>query len=145
MRILSSKTSPTSLSQPLGHQATASNFCYCQAMRVASSSSMSGSHQRTLGAILERAMAPHSSTLAWKIHGQRSLVGCRLWGRTESDTTEATSQQQQQRAISKVPWNQSKVREHSPKEALRTSSEWHLSNTIGLPLYILIQRNSRAD
>ena len=23
-------------------------------------------------------------------HGQRSLVGCRLWGRTESDTTEAT-------------------------------------------------------
>ena len=89
-------------------------------------------------------MAPHSSTLAWKIpwmeesgrlqsmgslrvghdrmtslslftfmhwrrkwqptpvflpgesRGQRSLVGCRLWGRTESDTTEATSQQQQQ-------------------------------------------------
>ena len=23
--------------------------------------------------------------------GQRSLVGCRLWGRTESDTTEATA------------------------------------------------------
>ena len=83
-------------------------------------------------------MAPHSSTLAWKIsrteepgrlqpmgslrvghdsetslslftsmhwrrkwqltpvflpgesQGQRSLVGCRLWGRTVSDTTEAT-------------------------------------------------------
>ena len=83
-------------------------------------------------------MAPHSSTLAWKIPwmeelgglqsmgslrvghdratslsfftsmhwrrrcqptpiflsgeswGQRSLVGCRLWGRTESDTTEMT-------------------------------------------------------
>ena len=28
--------------------------------------------------------------------GQRSLVGCRLWGRTESDTTEATQQEQQQ-------------------------------------------------
>ena len=28
--------------------------------------------------------------------GLRSLVGCRLWGRTESDTTEATQQQQQQ-------------------------------------------------
>ena len=88
-------------------------------------------------------MAPHSSTLAWKIpwmeepggpqsmgslrvrqdsasslslftfmhwrkwqptpvflpgesHGRGSLVGCRLWGRTESDTTEATQQQQQQ-------------------------------------------------
>ena len=80
-------------------------------------------------------MAPHSSTLAWKIpwmeepgmhgvtegrtrlsdftslftfmrwrrkwqptpvflpgesQGRGSLVGCRLWGRTESDTTEAT-------------------------------------------------------
>ena len=89
-------------------------------------------------------MAPHSSTLAWKIpwveepgrlqsmgslrvghdwvtslslftfmhwrrkwqptlvflpgesQGWGSLVGCRLWGRTESDTTEATQQQQQQ-------------------------------------------------
>ena len=87
---------------------------------------------------LEKAMAPHSSTLAWKIpwteepgnlqsmgslgvghdwatslslftfmhwrrkwqptpaflpeesQGQGSLVGCRLWGRTESDTTEVT-------------------------------------------------------
>ena len=86
----------------------------------------------------EKAMAPHSSTLAWRspwtenprrlqsmgllrvrhdwatslslftlMHwrrkwqptsvflpgeswGQRSLVGCRLWGRTESDTTEVT-------------------------------------------------------
>ena len=28
--------------------------------------------------------------------GRRSLVGCRLWGRTESDTTEVTYQQQQQ-------------------------------------------------
>ena len=88
--------------------------------------------------ISEKAMAPHSSTLAWKIpwteepvrlqsmgslrvghdwatslslftfihwrrkwqptpvflpgesQGRRSLVGCRLWGRTESDTTEVT-------------------------------------------------------
>ena len=28
-------------------------------------------------------------------HEQRSLVGCRPWGRTESDTTEATEQKQQ--------------------------------------------------
>ena len=28
--------------------------------------------------------------LAWRIQGQRSLVGCCLWGRTESDTTEVT-------------------------------------------------------
>ena len=33
-------------------------------------------------------MAPHSSTLAWKIHGRRSLVGCSPWGPWESDTTE---------------------------------------------------------
>ena len=39
---------------------------------------------------LEKAMARHSSTLAWKIHGWRSLVGFHLWGHTESDTTEAT-------------------------------------------------------
>ena len=36
----------------------------------------------------EKAMAPHSSTLAWKIHGRRSLVGCSPWGHEESDTTE---------------------------------------------------------
>ena len=36
-------------------------------------------------------MATHSSVLAWKSQGQGSLVGCRLWGRTESDTTEACS------------------------------------------------------
>ena len=92
-------------------------------------------------------MAPHSSTLAWKIpwteepgklqsigswrvghdwatslslftfmhwrrkwqptpvflpgesHWRGSLVGCRLWGRTESDTTAATQQQQQQQQM----------------------------------------------
>ena len=32
--------------------------------------------------------------------GQRSLVGCCLWGRTDLDTTEATQQQQQQSFIS---------------------------------------------
>ena len=40
-------------------------------------------------------MATHSSVLAWRIQGRGSLVGCHLWGRTESDTTEATQQQQQ--------------------------------------------------
>ena len=66
----------------------------------------------------EKAMATHSSTLAWKIpwtslslftfmhwrrkwqptsvflpgesQGRGSLVGCRLWGLTESDMTEVT-------------------------------------------------------
>ena len=45
---------------------------------------------------LEKEMATHSSVLAWRIPGMGRLVGCRLWGRTESDTTEATWQQQQQ-------------------------------------------------
>ena len=35
-------------------------------------------------------MAPYSSTLAWKIPWMEEL-----WGRTESDTTEVTQQQQQ--------------------------------------------------
>ena len=37
---------------------------------------------------LEKDMATHSSILAWKSHGQRSLVGYSPWGRKESDTTE---------------------------------------------------------
>ena len=35
-----------------------------------------------------KAMAPHSSALAWKTQGRRSLVGYSPWGREESDTTE---------------------------------------------------------
>ena len=36
----------------------------------------------------EKEMATHSSILAWRIHGQRSLVGYSPWGHKESDTTE---------------------------------------------------------
>ena len=43
---------------------------------------------------LEKEMATHSSVLPGESQGRGSLVGCRLWGRTESDTTEATKQQQ---------------------------------------------------
>ena len=35
-----------------------------------------------------KARAPHSRLLPGKSHGRRSLVGCSLWGRKESDTTE---------------------------------------------------------
>ena len=35
-------------------------------------------------------MAPHSSVLHGESRGRGSLVGCHLWGRTESDTTEVT-------------------------------------------------------
>ena len=36
---------------------------------------------------LEKEMATHSSVLAGESQGQGSLVGCHLWGRTETDTT----------------------------------------------------------
>ena len=39
---------------------------------------------------LEKEMATHSMFLPGESHGRRSLVGCSPWGRTESDTTEAT-------------------------------------------------------
>ena len=41
-----------------------------------------------LEGMLEKAMATHSSNLAWKIPWTRSLVGCSPWSREESDTTE---------------------------------------------------------
>ena len=44
-------------------------------------------------------MATHSSVLAWRIPGTGELMGCRLWGHTELDMTEATLQQQQQLVI----------------------------------------------
>ena len=39
---------------------------------------------------LEKEMATHSSVLPGESQGRGSLVGCHLWGRTESGTTEAT-------------------------------------------------------
>ena len=39
---------------------------------------------------LEKEMAAHSSVLAWRSPGTAELVGCLLWGHTESDTTEVT-------------------------------------------------------
>ena len=39
---------------------------------------------------LEKEMATHFSVLAWRIPGMGEPGGLPLWGRTESDTTEAT-------------------------------------------------------
>ena len=38
----------------------------------------------------KRKWQPTPVFLSWESHGRRSLVGCSPWGRTESDTTEAT-------------------------------------------------------
>ena len=43
-----------------------------------------------------RKWQPTPVFLPGESQGRESLVGCRLWGRTELDTTEATEQQQQQ-------------------------------------------------
>ena len=52
-------------------------------LKQLSSSSSRDSHP-------EKAMAPHSSTLAWKIPWMEEPGGCHLWGHTELDTTEVT-------------------------------------------------------
>ena len=44
-------------------------------------------------------MPTHSSVLAGESQGQGSLVGCGLWGHTESDTTEETYPQQRQQYL----------------------------------------------
>ena len=43
-----------------------------------------------------RKWQPTPVFLPGESQGRGSLVGCRLWGLTESDTTEVTQQQQQQ-------------------------------------------------
>ena len=60
------------------------------AQTVKSLSAMQETQVRSLGweDPLEKEMAVHSSTLAWKIPWRWSLVGYRPWGRKESDTTE---------------------------------------------------------
>ena len=49
-----------------------------------------GDRVRSLGQddSLEKEMATHSGTLAWKVHGRRNLIGSSPWGHKESDTTE---------------------------------------------------------
>ena len=54
------------------------------------------------GHCLAKALAPAFLSVALvpgESQGWGSLVGCRLWGRTELDTTEATQQQQQQQHV----------------------------------------------
>ena len=81
----------------------------------------------------EKAMAPHSSTLAWRIPG--SLVGCCLWGRTESDMTEETQQQQQRAGTHLLSVLRTFVLPHSSLDAYFlsqiTNCSCHLLNLLG--------------
>ena len=57
---------------------------------------------------LEKEEASHSSILAWKTHGQRSLVGYSLWGhRVRHDL--AAEQKQQQKSDWIDPWRGGKA------------------------------------
>ena len=49
--------------------------------------------------VLDNVKHPTPVFLPGESQGRGSLVGCRLWGHTESDTTEATQQQQQHGSI----------------------------------------------
>ena len=56
-----------------------------------------------------RKWQPTPVSLPGESQGRGSLVGCRLWGLTESDTTEVTQQQQQ--AYRQHPFSDELVRE----------------------------------
>ena len=62
--------------------------------------------------------------------GRGSLVGCRLWGRTESDTTEATQQQQQQSYLRAYP--KEIIRNTQKAEEIHTSFT-HSRKTLDTP------------
>ena len=66
-------------------------------------------------------MATHSRVLAWRTQGRGSLVGCRLWGRTESDTTK---QQQTGKSppVMQKTWVQSLDQEDPLEKRMATHS-----------------------
>ena len=85
--------------------------------------SLSKEKMHTTGRILEgtyfriywrRKWQPTPVFLPGESHGQRSLVGCRLWGRTESDTTEVIWQQQHFRIWTCVRWFSGSVAKNLP-------------------------------
>ena len=57
---------------------------------------------------LEKEVAIHSSTIAWKIHGQRNLVGYSPWGRKELDMTEQLHVHVICQTVLSRPWELSK-------------------------------------
>ena len=56
-----------------------------------------------------RQWQPTPVFLPGESQGQRSLVGCLLWGQTELDTTEATSQQQHCLSSGRRQWHPTPV------------------------------------
>ena len=69
-----------------------------------------------------RKWQPTPVFLPGESHGQRSLVGCRSWGRTESDTTKATWPRRRQAQIG----NDSSLCFLAPKPVLLTTILYYL-------------------
>ena len=76
-------------------------------------------------------MATHSTVLAWRIPGTGNLVGCHLWGRTESDTIEATQQQQQQQQFG--IWNQPDPKNTESARAMFSQANPTLTDVLKTP------------
>ena len=76
---------------------------------------------------VRRKWQPTPVFLPGESQGWGSLVGCRLWGRTESDTTEATQQQQQQLACEGSPYCPRDSQESSPTPQFKSINSWALS------------------
>ena len=70
-------------------KAMVSSWAFLVAQRLKPLPAMRETRVQSLGREdpLEKEMATHSSILAWRFHGRRSLVGNSPWGRKESDTT----------------------------------------------------------
>ena len=63
-----------------------------------------------------RKWQPTPVFLPGESQGRGSLVGCHLWGRTESDTTEATQQQQQQQQQLQINLGPANIFPHSASD-----------------------------
>ena len=70
--------------------------------------------------------------------GRGSLVGCHLWGCTESDTTEVTQQQQQLQQGNKAVWDS-----RNTPEATKITYIWY-SPKIKQPLKVILTNNLRC-
>ena len=70
---------------------------------------------------LSSLLIPAAVFLPGESQGQRSLVGCRLWGRTESDMTDVTQQQQQNE-------NPLSVMENRDERRFFLKTKWHKVN-----------------
>ena len=81
-----------------------------------------------------RKKQPTPVFLPGESQGWQSLVGCCLWGRTESDTTEETQQQQQQRRGKMTTSQPHKLKPYSVPRSPRP---------LGLPFHFIIPKTQK--